>query len=909
MRGYRSAFFLMAIVLAALSPAAGAVAAGVSPADKARAAELTAEGQKIMDGRYCYFNYGAESFIFCGCDADEIAGEKFRQAFELDPDNYEAELGLMLADDQKRKCLDDRSVERMLYEYSLAPRPKPEPETNAKAESRRKRWAETADALERRVKANPEQARGWIDWGRQLFSLASEENDGARRRALLAEASAKYQKAVELKHYEPAFLAAWGTKLIEAALNETDPREWPRLLDQAQEKFIRQMKLQPVEQLDPGIWSEFMPHNMALNSGIKSLTAPALTTVEVEKAEAMLAKALELIELKKELPHSDRVLYQLSLAELYLRRAAVGQSEKELLEATTQARCFFDQALTEAKEEDAQVSPRREDFNRQSRFNEFITTWLTIAGTQTDSPRREIMAAEAADFFETRAADLFQQFQARPPASLKLGDLDEKYLSYLSGTLIDTAKVMPKGRKRDELLARAEKTLEEAVTLADEAQEPARRLELGVFLLAWAKLEESDDKFNDLRQQAHEQYLQALARSNQPDQVRFRWTRKLSARAWELDESRQIQLLEAALAEYETGGFKPSSPFEYEYLGDLYFRLGRLYKKQKNPIGLGEWMDKAAEYYILAIEDQRRPNFSQPQANDQRLFKVSQLFSVWPAGSDDRLKLNPARRYYRRYFEQLPLRLEHPTGVCLPFSPPDEPLSYLCHQAGQPMPENMNLASFQAMFTARAAMDVQKIYQANDPLKLSSEDLFELAGMHRHLAGSGMMTIEYQRLYWRRAEDFLRRALENLPPFEEPRTDGSEMEYFWEGEHLKARTRLQVMAELGLVLCEQTLVDDENREGRLGEAEELWRKAEALRPGAARYARARWAAWRGDREGMLADIGHSQGETALGLFPAFEEAVEDPALADFRHEGWFRRAWYGFGVGPNASGAVPAGRP
>ncbi|UQZ89595.1 hypothetical protein C4J81_10410 [Deltaproteobacteria bacterium Smac51] len=203
---------------------------------------------------------------------------------------------------------------------------------------------------------------------------------------------------------------------------------------------------------------------------------------------------------------------------------------------------------------------------------------------------------------------------------------------------------------------------------------------------------------------------------------------------------------------------------------------------------------------------------------------------------------------------------------------------------------------------------------AATPATMDAWDLTQLAGLHRHLAASSMLTPEYQSLYWQRAEEMLRRAIKlhrgtvnafvrgkisvpapkgflehiiyDLEPGQgQPKTFG-----VVEGSIYELTA---AMSELGLVLAERSRLEADQK-AMLKEAEYWWSKAERVRAGSSSYSRARWAAWQGDLKALKENLGHSRGDARALIFPSFEEAKVDPALAGYINEAWFRQCWYGF---------------
>lgn len=442
-----------------------------------------------------------------------------------------------------------------------------------------------------------------------------------------------------------------------------------------------------------------------------------------------------------------------------------------------------------------------------------------------------------------------------------------------SSILFDLAILLPNSPTKQELIREAEEDLDRALSLTEEAQQSALWERWARSLFALARREKDPEKFEDLLKRSDAQYRRAVETATRPGQIWKNWGDKLAHPVWERDPDRRFRFLEAALDKYQqaSGYVQPDPPGPGAW-GDLYYQLGWL--RQKKSATGWPWFRKALEQYALAIEAEARDKWPSQVVGDATFkmgLRVYALAGQSPQTQTQR-QVNRAMRIFRGYFDALPADSEYNNRGYYPPRP------------AEPQGEDEYLRySFQDDLTRTIAEKMLEIRQVNYSEKTPSWRLKALAGLHRHLAWSGLLTPEYRRLYLQRAESYLRQSLES--PDYGP---------FTAQEQEERRTAQVIsLSELGLLLAEWTLLEKDGSERRLQDAEELWQQAGKLRPGSDRYARARWAARRNDRENLLKNLRHTRGEMVRELFPAFEDAVDDPAFTAVKDEGWFRQNWYG----------------
>jgi hypothetical protein len=149
---------------------------------------------------------------------------------------------------------------------------------------------------------------------------------------------------------------------------------------------------------------------------------------------------------------------------------------------------------------------------------------------------------------------------------------------------------------------------------------------------------------------------------------------------------------------------------------------------------------------------------------------------------------------------------------------------------------------------------------------------YQLASFLRLAAASGYLPEEEQMAYWRLALHYLRLAKKS------PDTS----------------CLAAVLAEEGLVLAELNLLNSAPDPSLLYQAENLWQEAEKLAPDSSRYARARWAAWQGERAALEDSLRHPAALEDSLVWPAFEQGSLDPAFRPMHREAWFKKAWFGY---------------
>jgi hypothetical protein len=200
------------------------------------------------------------------------------------------------------------------------------------------------------------------------------------------------------------------------------------------------------------------------------------------------------------------------------------------------------------------------------------------------------------------------------------------------------------------------------------------------------------------------------------------------------------------------------------------------------------------------------------------------------------------------------------------------PLRFLAPEVGQAWVYAPG-ATFQERLASALNRPVGRLLAMARPEGLPPWYQFQLASFLRLAAAAGYLPPEEQMAYWRLALRYLRLA---------------------RGREAGGQDLGLIMAEEGLVLAELNLLNPAPDPALLKEAETLWAAAEKVAPGSSHYARARWASWRGDEEGLRKSLAHPPAWEDSLVWPSFQRAMADPAFKAYRGESWLKAAWHGY---------------
>jgi hypothetical protein len=201
-----------------------------------------------------------------------------------------------------------------------------------------------------------------------------------------------------------------------------------------------------------------------------------------------------------------------------------------------------------------------------------------------------------------------------------------------------------------------------------------------------------------------------------------------------------------------------------------------------------------------------------------------------------------------------------------------EPLRFLSLEVGSYW-INTPAVTFQERLASALNRPLGRLMVMVRPKSLPSWYLLKLASFLRQAAATGYPPTEERMAYRHLALNLLRMAREKSPR-------GAELGL--------------ILAEEGLVLVELNLLNNTPDPSLFKEAETLWAKAEIIAPGSSHYARARWAAWRGNPTEIKQSLGHPPVWEDHFIWPSYQEALKDPAFRAYKDEPWMKAAWYGY---------------
>lgn len=836
------------------------------------------------------------------CDAPEVANDLFRRAVDLDPTLAKAWLGLGQTTEQLGSCSWSGPNTWLGEEFGLTNRRKigpgfPRPETDSMITA----YGEAEKMFRKAAAAAPDEGRVWSALGSNLLNQARNEKDAERRQDLVNQANECYDRALQLDPEAMEVWGGWGFELLMMLPIENDPATWKKYLADGREKCLKTIEVAIRADSSEGKQSEFAAHP---NKG--RLTGAFLmfshqADLPREKVRALREAALEnqLEYIKNFAADSEDELQTLGL--VYLGLAAVVDEEDVWREYLKQARNHCEQSLKLFRADRLRLPDYGKDM------------WLDIAKATEDDEKRTAMVMEALSIFESNGEKASGLLGLRfdPDFNLR-GSSDALPPWYTAIIKMQMASILPSGQKKNGLIDRAEAEL---TALQNKSENKARVKLLGkwgqtLFLLAASESE--PEKYEQLLEKADAQYRKTEELTPDPAGL---WGDRVGALTTASEETndakRKRAFLESAV-EYQEK-LQQARPEKYikRQLGRLYMQLASVSTESKDPLH-----GKALKAYVEAAETEEfrmgHSGFS-ISFNDDKFFTPAQILTSISretrarrmAWDFDRQYLHQAMGLYRKEFALYPAQSERLDRIGYPEA----------WTGAQTRAEKKTPETFQYNVTKKLAEQMVKINRAADPSTMDAWDLTQLAGLYRHLALSGMLTREYRSLYLNRAEKMLRRAVQlkqktaeayaagkKSPPKRATMLDSmiydlspgqSQPESFGvkEGD---LHDLTAAMSELGLVLSEQALPEIDPKDQRLNEAEELWERAEKMRPGSSGYSRARWSAHLNDVEGLKKNLIHTRNDYKALLFPSLEEALADPALTKYVNELWFEKCWYGF---------------
>ena len=866
---------VMAVVLfLAVSPLGAAPA---SKAEIARAKALAEQGWRIFnppdDLNWGRVYFPDEPYYEYDCDRPEAAAELFRRAAGLNPADSEAWRGWGLALEASGPCSFNGLTRNWLKLAGLEPDaavpnymnllnpPSPAAVLNL-----------AGDNFKRAVEADPENALTRVAWGLNLIKRSQLLTEAGQRRALVAEAQDQFKKALELQPDQPDYLFDWINGLVLALATEPQEAEWSSLLVQLETLTNRLAPLLP-EKPENFSWTrerKLRSQSDAFSRITARLMLAGWAVKEPEKSRALFEAVLKMRMRQMETAPGRGEPFSSSLGRLYLELLKFADGEREWNDRLAQALAAFEKG-------------RDSDEGGPEWTVSAYNAFLRATESQNDPARRETLALAALKTIEEQRDHLKRPLLLNyfwQPYNVNLG-VQARELFDWNSALYRVAGALPAGRAKNELIARADQGFQRGLELTE--LKSVYWQHWGQGLLFLARQENEAAGFAALFERAEGNQRLAAGADPDPASVWRNWAQELSRLTVKDKPDRQLLLLEKALAARRLAAeTDPLARPDALALADLYFQLSRLYELNDQPEPARLSLDKALSFYADASESSPQ-GLRQGYPYQAAHFRQALVLASISNGGRDRDRLAEAMAAFRVYFSRLPQQAEI-FGL-------NEPGRYLEPPDAAALAQ-LTATPFQFPISELTAYNFQSIYQALNPPEMTPWGLLRLADLHRRVAGTGLVSAEYQALYLLRAEKLLRQALTAPPSAAEP---GEKETRRWDTDLVD---RPLIMSELALVLLERNrLAGADGDPAGPAEAETLWREAEELVPGGSRYARARWAAGRGDREEMLKYLRHTYGEAALGLFPPLKEAATEPAFGPYKNEDWFIKTWYGVDSG------------
>ena len=817
-------------------------------------------------------NYGGT------CDAPEVAASLFEKAASLDQSSVKIWLGWGRALERLALCPAGSEYSWMemrlglnIHENNIRPRRNPPRAT----EMVKKAYGAAAEKFARAAELEPDNVDVLQSWGQNLMKRAKAETKVEPSRLLAEEAFEKYARLASLHPDSARDLEKWGQAMLEYIPYEPEEVLWKKLLSEAEDKIWRAFKMKGA--LNAGQNNKILEEsqravdayqNVINNCGDheKDKTKVLLTSI----LEKMSPYELEKRDSDERLFVNQAYYYYSALGELYLSLSLVEADEKQ-----------WRQSLEKAKEKFESANQNESKYSGRS---DWYAMLIRTAEKEKNPHRRQLMLEEALAIMDKMELP-----------SWKVSDesgsmLNPKALSLASRYMM-ASYMLPMGEKRDRALKKAgiifANGLEE--TKDDEFLPNLVKSTWGQVILKQSEYSDDPAYIKTVMATSEEKFSLLRYSSSSPNEFLHNYSSALnrSAEAVKNPEIRKIYWLEIIKA-FEKYGVNDS-----QLIYDKFIMYDILINAHLNLALLGDLDnvngDASMMHLINALmiypdkmtspKAVKAPYFF-PMGWEDKQIDLAHIL-MWAEGHlKDRNMASWALMIYRDYFNSFP---EEQEGQNLfnrfPSSPP-----------------NKSSHTFQDAWSAGIAYKMQGIHQALLGQDLGDWGEIQLAGLYRFLVASKFLSKEYRELYFQRAAAYYRAVLareKEIPTEAESGGPDGQPDFAKKQDALNRAYECSLArSELGLLLAEEALANDPKASWP-EEAEKLWAEAEQILPGSSRYARARLAAWRGEKAEMIEYLRHGPDEARLLIYPSFDEARQDPAFADFRDSEWFRQVWYG----------------
>lgn len=806
------------------------------------------------------------------CDSPQAAVLLFEKAVSLDAYSARGWLGWGQALERLALCPAGSEIswleQRLGNSYYDDNLPKPRRYKAKPAQAIKGSYALAAEKYRKVVALEPDNAAALQYLAANLMvRVRAEENQGAAR-DLAMEAFGLYSRLAELspEDKKPEALRISGQVRLNYLPYEPDGKIWADLLAES-----RMILKSYAELLKEGEGLKFFRDPATETIEMFKWTAGECSIDDREKRKAILKASIESQDhFKLKRPDLEEVLNLDILAQTYLSLASLEEDDQ-----------IWRQHIARAEELFVLADQKRSDDTAPSRtFMEL----LREAEAEKKTDRRLILVDKAltimAELEETQwiVTDAERGTRLINPATARLT------MGYFMA-----AYLLPEGEKKAEIIEIADSRFEQglAQTVGDEL---LRHL-LGSL---WAGSQIRRIIYEDDPQSAvgrlaelEDKIVQIGAVSQYRNESLNILTAGLESAARTVKNPEMQKLFLKTIVNY----FGKHGIDELSLIFDgqgLYSRLVNVRLRLALLSSGGPLIDDGLINYTeaLIIQDKkltdnlRSPSVPNFNFNPDGSFDLAQMM-VWAyTTGNGRDYLTEALIHYRHYFNSLPDGYDSWPRDGWPAEMKDG---------------SRGAQGYRDVLTPLIAVKVREVHQALMDYEMTDWDCIQMGGLLRFLLASNYLTEEYQALYRQRAEDYFQLVVnsEDFSPkgLKDPEKSDLKAENKTAIENRRYEKSL-ALTELGLLWAEKALA--ENKESGLPpRTRQIWEEAEKIRPGSSRYARARWAAWRGEREEMLNNLRHGQQETQGLLYPPFKAAVQDPAFADYKDFPYFKRAWYG----------------
>lgn len=842
------------------------------------------------------------------CDRPEIAAGLFEKAVSADESLFWAWLGWGKALERLALCPAGSEMSWLEQRLGLGrDEARPKRHKPYVAAALKKAYEAAEEKYEKAAELDPENAEIKKAWAGNLLVRAKAETNIEISRALAEKALFElYPRYVELSLNSPAALKDWGRSLLSFIPYETEETGWRRLLKTADDclaKGSEQIKMEAEaaaahpESFRPGQTGGQISD--AAGKAAAASSAPGPLPAESDSKKARRLYQMELLSMYKHAAETCneedsakiKAIFTAAVASQEGFEIEAGDNEYYHLEAIAGlylalARVEEDESVWQRNMAEAGKWLKKADEARPAEMGSPVAYGPLIRAAEMEKRenRRQLMLLKALAIM-----DKIPESQWGLAREDGRGPLLNHQAARLALNYIALYWLLPEGAVRNRLAGKMSRSFEEALA----ALKGSESLLISVWGRAVARqagFQSDPGRIEEILREAESKMELLREVGSYKNEFLYTYAHNLNSVASQIANLQVKRLCwEAVIAAFDKYGVNENSiVFDrqamYELLVNAHLSLEMTSAGDRNKSEEGlHYADALIVQHNKVLPDKSASSvFNGMLFRGDELFNLAQMTLGGYVKYSDRSMLDEALTLYRDHFDSLLERDDHGNGYMLSLASRSD-----SGEGGNP---------YQKHLTSVISHQVREIHQALAGREYDNRDRLMLAGLLRHLLAAGYLTAEYQDLYRGRAAGYLRQVIES-EALRLPAAGGGEA-YAGHALELKADPAAELWfekalarAELGLLLAEETLPAG-TKTGLPPETETLWAEAEKDSPGSTRYARARWAAWRGDKEEAAAHLKYVN-DSGRRFFPYYSEAVQDPAFADFKGEAWFKRIWYG----------------